>query len=65
MSVTFEHVVFDCADPLALARFWAEVLERPLDEGSTAHFATVGMPTRRTASHSAAASAASVLFRLT
>ena len=46
MSVTFAHVVFDCADPLAQAGFWSGVLERPVDEGSTEHFATVGMPTR-------------------
>jgi hypothetical protein len=46
MSVTFEHVVFDCTDPLAQAEFWAGVLERPVDDGSTPHFATVGMPRR-------------------
>ena len=46
MSITFEHVVFDCADAAALAGFWAGVLERPVDDEASEHFATVGMPTR-------------------
>lgn len=33
---------FDCADAAALAGFWAAVLERPVDEGATAAYATIG-----------------------
>jgi catechol 2,3-dioxygenase-like lactoylglutathione lyase family enzyme len=48
MSVSFAHVVFDSSDAEALARFWAGVLERPVDEGASPFFATVGMPERGT-----------------
>jgi predicted enzyme related to lactoylglutathione lyase len=33
---------FDCRDAAALAAFWADVLERPVDEGATAAYATIG-----------------------
>ncbi|WP_181785178.1 VOC family protein [Streptomyces phytophilus] len=33
---------FDCADAAALAGFWAAVLEREVDEGAAAAFATIG-----------------------
>jgi len=42
MSVTVEHVVFDAANALSIARFWAEILERDVDPDSTEYFATVG-----------------------
>ena len=46
MSVTFAHIVFDASDVEALARFWADVLERPVDDGASAFFATIGMADR-------------------
>ena len=36
------NVSFDCDDVLRTARFWSAVLERPLDEGSTQQFASIG-----------------------
>lgn len=42
MAVTFEHIVFDAADALALAQFWAGVLERPVDPNGNSFFATIG-----------------------
>ncbi|OLT03215.1 hypothetical protein BJF90_26460 [Pseudonocardia sp. CNS-004] len=33
---------FDCRDAAALARFWAGVLMRSVDEGATRAFATIG-----------------------
>lgn len=42
MAVTFEHIVFDAADALSLAQFWAGVLERPVDPDGNPFFATIG-----------------------
>jgi predicted enzyme related to lactoylglutathione lyase len=33
---------FDCRDAAALASFWSRVLIRPVDEGATPAFATIG-----------------------
>jgi predicted enzyme related to lactoylglutathione lyase len=33
---------FDCRDAAALAEFWSGVLERPVDDGATAAYATIG-----------------------
>jgi predicted enzyme related to lactoylglutathione lyase len=33
---------FDCRDAEALAQFWSRMLERPVDQGATAAFATIG-----------------------
>jgi hypothetical protein len=33
---------FDCRDAAALAEFWSGVLMRPVDEGATSAFATIG-----------------------
>ncbi|WP_344283006.1 VOC family protein [Actinomadura napierensis] len=33
---------FDCRDAAALAGFWSRVLMRPVDEGATRAFATIG-----------------------
>jgi Glyoxalase-like domain len=35
MSSSLLAVTFDCADAAALARFWADVLGRPVAEGAT------------------------------
>ncbi len=41
MSITLTHVTFDCADAAALAGFWAAALERTVDDGASADFATI------------------------
>lgn len=43
MEITFHTVTFDCADADKLARFWSQLLARPLDDGATAEFASIGM----------------------
>lgn len=42
MAITLEHVTFDCADPVRLAQFWAEVIGHPVDDGASPYFATIG-----------------------
>jgi len=42
MSLQLSNVVFDCADPLRIARFWSEALSRPIDEGASEWFASIG-----------------------
>ncbi|WP_028934539.1 VOC family protein [Pseudonocardia spinosispora] len=42
MSVTLSSVTIDCADAATLARFWADVLERKVDEGASPEFASIG-----------------------
>ena len=41
MSITLENVVFDCADALELASFWAEVLSSKVDADGNKFFATM------------------------
>ena len=36
------NITFDCADAGALAAFWSAALERPVDDGASAFFATIG-----------------------
>lgn len=43
MSVTLSAVTFDCKDAAKLARFWADVLARPVGEGATEEFAAIGI----------------------
>ncbi len=43
MDITLYAVAFDCADAAALGRFWSDLLQRPLDDGATAEFASIGM----------------------
>src|ERR1700754_1447411 len=42
MTVRIGNIAFDCEDVLKVANFWSAVLERPLDNGSTALFASIG-----------------------
>jgi predicted enzyme related to lactoylglutathione lyase len=37
-----EGVVMDCVDALRLGEFWAAALDRPLDEGASTGFASIG-----------------------
>ena len=41
-QITVGMYSFDCRDAAALAEFWSGVLQRPLDEGATAAYATIG-----------------------
>jgi hypothetical protein len=43
MSVSLFSVSLDCADAGKLADFWSQVLDRPVDDGATPDFATIGM----------------------
>lgn len=36
------NVTFDCADATELAGFWSAALDRPVDAGANAYFATIG-----------------------
>jgi predicted enzyme related to lactoylglutathione lyase len=42
MTVRIGNVAFDCDDVLKVATFWSTVLERPLDDGSSELFASIG-----------------------
>jgi predicted enzyme related to lactoylglutathione lyase len=41
MTVSVLALAVDCADAAALARFWAEVLHRPIEEGASAAYAAI------------------------
>jgi predicted enzyme related to lactoylglutathione lyase len=43
MSLTVGMYSFDCSDAAALADFWSGVLERPVDDGATADYASIGL----------------------
>jgi predicted enzyme related to lactoylglutathione lyase len=43
MTANLFGVTLDCADAAKVATFWSEVLGRPLDDGATAEFATIGL----------------------
>lgn len=42
MTVKVGNIAFDCDDVLTVANFWSAVLDRPLDNGATAEFASIG-----------------------
>lgn len=44
MTVSLAHVTFDCANAAQLASFWSAALGRPVDEGASIHFASIGYP---------------------
>ncbi len=41
MTITIEHIVFDCANAGDLAAFWADVLKSKVDADGNQFFATV------------------------
>jgi hypothetical protein len=47
MTVRIACVTFDCADALAVGRFWSAAIGRPLDAGSDSGFASIGFHARR------------------
>jgi hypothetical protein len=42
MAARLGNVTFDCEDVLKVAAFWSAVLGRPLDDGSSEWFASIG-----------------------
>jgi predicted enzyme related to lactoylglutathione lyase len=42
MPARIGNIAFDCDDVLKVANFWSAVLGRPLDKGSSVHFASIG-----------------------
>jgi predicted enzyme related to lactoylglutathione lyase len=42
MVVKLGNITFDCEDVLRVATFWSTLLGRPLDEGSSELFASIG-----------------------
>ncbi|MFI6167706.1 VOC family protein [Nocardia sp. NPDC051052] len=42
MTLSLAHITVDCADAATLAGFWSELLDKPVDAGASARFATVG-----------------------
>jgi Glyoxalase-like domain len=47
MTVTIATVTIDCADALAVGRFWSAALGRPLDPDASSEFAAIGFAGRR------------------
>ncbi|MDV3220527.1 VOC family protein [Intrasporangium sp.] len=46
MALTMGAVVLDCGDARRLGEFWSAALGRPLDEGASEGFASIGMKER-------------------
>jgi hypothetical protein len=42
MTARVGNITFDCDDVLKMAAFWSAVLGRPVDEGSSPAFASIG-----------------------
>jgi hypothetical protein len=47
MTVRIASVTVDCADALAVGRFWSAALDRELDPGGSSDFASIGFAGRR------------------
>jgi predicted enzyme related to lactoylglutathione lyase len=41
MTVTLNHITFDCADAERVAGFWSSVLDEDVDPGASPDFATI------------------------
>ena len=46
MTIQLANVTLDCADPQRVAAFWSEALGRPLDDGASDGFVSIGMHDR-------------------
>lgn len=42
MGIRVGNITVDCVDVMRVARFWSEALERPLDDGASEWFASIG-----------------------
>jgi hypothetical protein len=43
MSIQLHNVTLDCADPQRVAAFWSEALGRPIDDGASDGFVSIGI----------------------
>jgi predicted enzyme related to lactoylglutathione lyase len=43
VTITLSNVTLDCDDPQRVAAFWSEALGRPVDEGASEFFVSIGM----------------------
>ncbi|MEM9563648.1 MAG: VOC family protein [Actinomycetota bacterium] len=43
MTLQIGNITFDCDDPQKVAAFWSAALERPVDEGGSPFFASIGV----------------------
>ncbi len=43
MTLQIGNITFDCADPGKVAGFWSAAVDRPVDEGASEYFASIGM----------------------
>ena len=43
MTVSLAHVTFDCHDAAVVSTFWSAALGRPVDDGASPGFASIGM----------------------
>lgn len=43
MTLQIGNITFDCADPGKVAAFWSAAIGRPVDEGASEFFASIGM----------------------
>jgi len=46
MTIQLHNVTLDCADPQRVAAFWSEALGRPIDDGASDGFVSIGMNDR-------------------
>jgi hypothetical protein len=44
MTIALSSITFDCGDAAALAGFWSAATGRPIDDGATPGFASIGFP---------------------
>jgi hypothetical protein len=42
MTLRLGNITLDCADPQRVAAFWSESLGRPVDDGASPYFVTIG-----------------------
>jgi hypothetical protein len=42
MGIRVGNITVDCVDVMRVAQFWAEAMERPLDDGASEWFASIG-----------------------
>ncbi|APA95004.1 VOC family protein [Nocardia seriolae] len=43
MALSLANIVVDCHDAATLAGFYAQLMDRPVDEGASVHFASIDM----------------------
>lgn len=46
MTLALGNITLDCANPPAVAEFWSAALERPIDEGASEYFVSIGIGDR-------------------